>query len=136
MKYTFTTNNKEYNLTLENLDCFFNDEENPIEGLDEEKVLDLLSKSSEVTFANAYFEIPCENCKGEEKKKAYEFLEYYFYAYSKDGKYVSSSIDNNYDGKSFTRLNNEGVVDNSYIVRIIVCRDCGIYTIEVEEFEL
>ena len=40
------------------------------------------------------------------------------------------------EGKSFNRLQREGLVDNSYIVSIIVCAGCGAFNIEIEEFEI
>ncbi|MDZ4957295.1 DUF3785 domain-containing protein, partial [Clostridium perfringens] len=127
-----------YILEENNLEYFFNDENEALEGIDVEKVLELLSNSNEADFQRAYYESHCSNCKDgkEEKKKIFDFLEFYFYVYGKDNKFITSSIDNEYEKKSFTRLNREGVVDKSYLVTIIVCKNCGTYSIEVEEFEL
>lgn len=138
MEYKFIFDDKEYVLNENNLEYFVNDEENELGNLEVSDILNLLKSSEEVDFQRAYYETCCSNCKAgkEEKKKVFDFLEYYFYAYGKDGKFVTSSIDNDYDKKSFTRLNMEGVVDSSYLVTIIVCRHCGTYAIEIEEFEV
>lgn len=138
MIYKFKFEDKEYTLEEENLEYFANDENEELQELDTEKVLELLSNSNEVEFQNAYYESCCSNCRAgkEEKKKVFDFLEFYFYAYGKNNKFITSSIDDQYDKKSFTRLNREGIVDKSYLVTVIVCKNCGMYSIEVEEFEL
>ena len=138
MEYIFSFDEKEYVLGKDNLEYFVNDEEQELKGIDPNKILELLKNSDEVDFQNAYYESCCSNCKAgkEEKKKVFDFLEYYFYAYGKDNNFVTSSIDSEYDKKSFTRLNREGIVDKSYMVTIIVCKNCGTYAVEIEEFEL
>lgn len=138
MEYKFKFDEKEYILGEDNLEYFTNDENEELNGIDEVKVLELLANSDKVDFQKAYYEICCSNCENgkEEKKKAFDFLEFYFYAYAKDNNFVTSSIDSDYDGKSFTRLSRERVVDKSYIVTVIVCKNCGTYSIEIEEFEL
>ncbi|MGL4773573.1 MAG: DUF3785 family protein [Clostridium sp.] len=137
MEYKFKFNNKEYILNEENFDGFFNDEENPIEGLDWEGVIELLNNSEEISFRREYFGSCCPECKFEKgEKKVFKFLEYFFYAYSKNNKFVISSISKDYENTSYNKLNLMGEVDNSYLVRIFICENCGIYTIEVEEFEI
>ena len=138
MKYKFKFEDKEYILEKDNLEYFFNDENEELRGIDYNKVLELLSTSEEIDFQNAYYESCCSNCKAgkEEKKKVFDFLEFYFYAYGKNNEFVTSSIDSEYDNKSFTRLKREGIVDKSYLITVIVCKNCGTYTIEIEEFEV
>lgn len=138
MEYIFSFDEKEYVLGKDNLEYFVNDEEQELKGIDPNKILELLKNSDEVDFQNAYYESCCSNCKAgkEEKKKVFDFLEYYFYAYGKDNNFVTSSIDSEYDKKSFTRLNREGIVDKSYMVTVIVCKHCGTYSVEIEEFEV
>ena len=138
MEYKFKFDEKEYILNEENLYCFFNDEENPINDVDEEKIIEILNNSDKVDFSKAYFNLACENCQTgvEEKKKFFDFLGYNFYIFTKNGEYVISNIDTNYEGLTFDRLYNLGKVDNSYLVTINVCRHCGEYSIEIEEFEL
>lgn len=138
MEYKFKFEDKEYILSNNNLEEFFNDENEELKGIDVYKVLELLNNNDNIEFQNAYYETCCSNCRAgkEEKKKVFDFLEFYFYAYGKNNVFVTSSIDLNYDNKSFTRLNREGIVDKSYIVTVIICKNCGMYTIEVEEFEL
>lgn len=138
MSYKFTFEEKEYDLNEEKLVGFFNDEENEILGIDENKILDMLNNSTEVDFEKTYYKEVCENCLAgkAEKKKVFDYLEYYFYVYSKNGTYVSSNISNEYDRLSFTRLERQKTVDTSYIVTINVCAHCGDFTIEIEKFEL
>ena len=59
-----------------------------------------------------------------------------FYIYTKNEEYVISTLDKEYEGLSFKRLMKSGKVDNSYIVMINVCKHCGSYSIEIEEFEV
>lgn len=138
MEYKFKFEDKEYILNNDNLEAFFNDENEELQEIDSNKILELLSNNKEIEFQNAYYETCCTNCRAgkEEKKKAFDFLEFYFYAYAKDNVFVTSSIDSEYDNKSFTRLSREGIVNNSYLVTIIVCKNCSTYSIEIEEFEL
>lgn len=138
MDYKFIFEGKEYILGEENLEYFANDENKPLEGIDYKKVLEILNKSDEVDFQKAYYENCCSKCRWgkEEKKKVFDFLEFYFYVYGKNNKYITSSIDGEYDKKSFIRLNREGIVDKSYLLTIIVCRKCRTYSIEIEEFEV
>lgn len=138
MEYKFKFDEKEYILNEENLYCFFNDEENPINDVDEEKIIKILNNSEKVDFSKAYFNLACENCKTgvEEKKKFFDFLGYNFYIFTKNGEFVISNIDSDYEGLTFDKLYNLGKVDNSYLVTINVCRHCGEYSIEIEEFEL
>lgn len=138
MKYKFKFDEKDYELNEENLDCFFNDEENSINDVDEKKIIEILNNSDKVDFSKEYFNLACENCKTgvEEKKKFFDFLGYNFYIFTKDGNYVVSNIEPEYEGTTFDRLYMMGKVDNSYLVTINVCRHCGEYSIEIEEFEL
>lgn len=138
MKYKFTFGEKEYILDENNLDYFVNDDISPIEDVNEEKVIELLNNSDKIEFSKAYFDLPCNNCKEgtEEKKKFFDFLGYNFYIYTKDGTFVISNIDKEYEGLSFNKLQRMGKVDSSYIATVNVCRHCGSYSIEIEEFEL
>lgn len=138
MEYKFNFEGKEYILDVDNLEYFANDENEELEGIDYKKVLEILNESNEVDFQNAYYETCCSKCRWgkEEKKKVFDFLEFYFYVYGKNNKYITSSIDDEYDKKSFTRLNREGLVDKSYLLTIMVCKNCGTYSIEIEEFEV
>ena len=138
MEYKFKFDEKEYILNDENLYCFFNDEENPINDVDDKKIIEILNKSEKVDFSKTYFNLACENCNTgvEEKKKFFDFLGYSFYIYTKDNNYVISNIEPEYEGLTFDRLYRLGKVDNSYLVTINVCKYCGEYSIEIEEFEL
>ena len=138
MEFKFKYNEKEYILNEQNLEYFVNDEVNPIMDVNEEKIIEILNNSDKVDFSKAYFDLPCENCKTglEEKKKFFDFLGFNFYIYAKDRKYVHSTLDREYEGMSFNRLQKSGKVNESYIVIINVCKHCGSYSIEIEEFEV
>ena len=138
MDFKFKYNEKEYILNEQNLEYFVNDEVNPIMDVNEEKIIEILNNSDKVDFSKAYFDLPCENCKTglEEKKKFFDFLGFNFYIYAKDRKYVVSTLDREYEGMSFNRLQKSGKVNESYIVIINVCKHCGSYSIEIEEFEV
>ena len=138
MQFKFKYNEKEYILNEQNLEYFVNDEVNPIMDVNEEKIIEILNNSDKVDFSKAYFDLPCENCKTglEEKKKFFDFLGFNFYIHAKDRKYVVSTLDREYEGMSFNRLQKSGKVNESYIVIINVCKHCGSYSIEIEEFEV
>ena len=138
MQFKFKYNEKEYILNEQNLEYFVNDEVNPIMDVNEEKIIEILNNSDKVDFSKAYFDLQCENCKTglEEKKKFFDFLGFNFYIYAKDRKYVVSTLDREYEGMSFNRLQKSGKVNESYIVIINVCKHCGSYSIEIEEFEV
>lgn len=135
MEYTFFYDDKKYTLSKDNLIELINDEENKIEDITLEKVLELLNNGEDITFEKAYYSTPCEKCNSnfKEKKSISEYLEYYFYVYTKNGKYVISNISKEYENLTFTRLELEGKVDDSYIVTVIVCENCGEYIIQIEE---
>lgn len=138
MEFTFKYYEKEYILNNDNLEYFENDEVNPLDDINEEKVIEILNNAENVEFSKAYFDLPCSKCKAgvEEKKKFFDFLELNFYIYAKDGKFVISTLDKKYEGLSYNKLQKSGKVNQSYIVIIDVCKNCRNYSIEIEEFEI
>jgi hypothetical protein len=138
MEYKFIFEGREYKLVEDNLDYFMNDDINPIEDISEEKIIEILNNSDKVDFSKAFFDLPCSNCMEgkEEKKKFFDFLGYNFYIYTKDGNFIISNIDKEYEGSSFNKLHRAAKIDASYIVTINVCKHCGSYSIEIEEFEV
>lgn len=138
MEYKFTFEGKEYKLNENNMDYFMNDDINPIEDIGEERIIEILNNSDKVDFSKAYFDLPCNNCMEgkEEKKKFFDFIGFNFYIYTKDGSFVVSTIDKEYEGLSFNRLQRSAEINGSYIVTINVCKHCGTYSIEIEEFEV
>ena len=138
MEYKFSFDGKEYCLNEEKLDYFVNDEINPIEDIDEKKVIEILNNSDNVEFTKAFFDLPCDVCKEgvSEKKKFFDFLGFNFYIYTKNNQYVVSTLEKEYEGMSYNRLQRSGKINGSYIVLINVCRNCGSYSIEIEEFEV
>ena len=69
MEYKFSFEGKEYTLGEDNLEYFVNDEEQELNGIDLNKILELLSNSDEVDFQNAYYKVVVVIVKLEKKKK-------------------------------------------------------------------
>ena len=139
MSYKFIFKGKEYELNEEKAIGFFNDEEKPIKDMDIKKIINIFENSDEdeVDFDKEYYDVRCEKCKvNKEDKDYYEYLEFNFYMFTKDSKYIISNISTEYEGETFNKLLREGVVDDSYIVTIIVCKNCGVYSVVIEEFEI
>jgi len=137
-RYSFVHNGKEYVLGESNCSYIADDGEQPVSGLDRDGVIALLNQGEEVGFAPEYYDQPCESCQAgkKDKEKYFRFLEYHFFIYTKKGRYVISSISEEYKGKSFGRLLKEGTVDNSYVVSVAVCPACGDYSIEIEQCDV
>lgn len=135
MNYKFTYNDKEYCLEEEKCECFFNDEEMPIKNIEVSNILNILNESENAKFDLEYYAEPCEICLfgKKEKRKAFPFLEYHFYIFTKNDSYVTTSISSDYEENSYSEIYRNGKVDNSYIVSIIVCENCGDYIVEIEQ---
>jgi hypothetical protein len=136
--FKFIFKDRTYELGEENCDYLLNDEETPVSGIETTAILTLLNHGEEINFDLQYYDKPCSNClEGKEtKEKYFKFLEYYFYIFTKNGEYIMSSLSEEYKNTSFTRLERDGVVDNSYIVSIAVCINCGNYSIEIEQCDI
>lgn len=130
---TFNYEDRTYTLEEANCYAFFNDEVKPLDGLEFEDILALLSKDDR-QFEPEYFDLACDNCKfgKSEKLKTFPFLEYHFYAFGKNGKYVQSSLEEDYEDMSFEQMEKQGNVDSMYIVSVIVCKNCGEFSVEME----
>lgn len=136
MEYKFTSDNKEYILDHNNCEGIFFENDEEIEGVTLDTILGALNDGDEVSFTNEYYVGKC-SCDAQEKiGKYYRYLEYHFYIYTKDHKYVINTICKNYKGTSFNKMFRAGKIDNSYIVNVTVCPDCGTYSIEIEECEV
>jgi hypothetical protein len=133
--YKFCNEGKEFELKEENCDYINNEE---VENLQISTVLELLNKGEEVDFAVEYYDTCCDECKFNRKDdtKFFQFLEYHFYIFTKNNNYILSSISEEYKNTSFGSLIKEKKVDNSYIVSVLVCKNCGTWTIEVEQCDM
>lgn len=133
--FKFTFDEKEYSLNKDNLIYFFNEE---VKDFDLDKLFEILNESNKVSFSKAYYDGPCEECKFglEEKRKSFPFLEFNMFIYGKDGRYVISNIEKAYEGLTYNKLLRGKKVDKSYLVNINVCKNCGDFAVEVEEFEI
>ena len=133
MNYKFVYDNKEYILTEENCEGIFFDEENEVTGLSLDIVLNALNEGEEVNFSNEYYSGKCSCNNQEELNKSYRYLEYHFFIYTKNNEYVINTIGTEYADTSFNRLFSLGKIDDSYIVIVTVCPNCGTYSISVEQ---
>ncbi|NME84149.1 DUF3785 family protein [Clostridium sp. SM-530-WT-3G] len=135
MEYKFNYKDKEYVLSEANCEgIFFNEEE--IEGFDLNAALKALNEGEEVIFSKEYYSGKCSCDAQEPAGKYYCYLEYHFYIFTKDNKYIISTISEDYRDKSFNKLFSIGKVDKSYIVNVTVCPECNNYSIEVEECDV
>ncbi|MDF2592537.1 MAG: hypothetical protein K0S75_2003 [Clostridia bacterium] len=136
--YKFVYNNKEYELGEENCSYMRNDEEHPVAGIERNNIIELLCQQEMVDFDVEYYDQPCQNCSDLEKEKSkyFKFLGYHFFIYTKKDKYVISEISKEYEGTTFNKLLKQGIVDDSYIVNLVACAECGDYTIEIEQCEV
>ncbi|WP_343347905.1 DUF3785 family protein [Terrisporobacter petrolearius] len=137
--FKFNYDEKEYILNDENFDELINDDDKPVKDIDKDLIIELLKNSpEEIIFGEEFYIEACPKClKGiKEKEKFFPFLEYHFYIYTKEEKYVISTIDKDYQGKSFNKLSRLNLVDDSYIVSIIICKHCNDYIIQVENCEV
>ncbi|WFD12087.1 DUF3785 family protein [Tepidibacter hydrothermalis] len=136
-KYTFEFDENSYNIDMDNCMKDENNKINLLDGLKHEEIIGLLKQQKNIDFDLSYYDQACQNCLNgvKEKAKYFKFLEYYFYAFTKNNKYVMSNISKEYESTSFKKMLKKGIVDNSYIITIIVCIKCGKYSIEVEECE-
>ncbi|AOR24694.1 DUF3785 family protein [Clostridium taeniosporum] len=136
MEYKFLYDNKEYQLNKENCEGIFLNSDNDIEEIENlsvELILSSLCEGNEVNFSKEYYGDKCLCDIQEELNKSYAYLEYHFFIYTKENKYIINTICKDYESTSYNKLHRSGKIDNSYIVSIIVCPCCGNYTIEIEQ---
>lgn len=133
-KYKFVYDEKEYVLSESNCSGLINDEENPVEGIDLSNIINILNDNEDIDFDIEYYQEACPECLAgvREKEKFFPFLEYHFYIFTKNQKYVINNICKEYDGLSFNKLSRANKVDDSYIVSIIICKNCGDYIVQIE----
>ena len=136
MDYKFVYDDKEYILTKENCEGMFFDDENEITGLSIDIILNALNQGEEVNFSKEYYSGKCSCNTQEQINKAYRYLEFHFYVYTKNNEYVLNTLSEEYKNTSFNKLFSLGKIDNSYIVNVTVCPNCGTYSIEVDQCDV
>lgn len=136
--YQFSYAGKTYELGEDNCSYFENHQEHPVAGIELTDIIELLKQPEEVMFSTVYFNQPCENCLAgkAEKAKVFPFLEDHFYIYTKKGQYVTANIARDSENVPYTKLVQTGQVDQSYIVSVIVCANCGEYSVEIDQCEV
>ena len=132
--YKFNYEDKEYILSEQNCSDLINDDEKPVSGITKSDIIEILNKAENVDFDIEYYQEACPECLAgvKEKQKFFGFLEYHFYIFTKNGKYIISDISDDYKGLSFNKLSRANKVDDSYIVSIIICENCQDYIIQIE----
>lgn len=136
MEYKFIYDNKDYILAEENCEGLFFDNDQEIQGLSLDIILNALSEGNEVNFSKEYYSGKCSCNTQEQINKSYCYLEYHFYIYTKNNEYIINTICHEYENTSFNRLFSLGKIDESYIVNVTVCPNCGNYSIEIEQCEV
>ena len=132
-EYKFNYDEKQYILNEDNCSGLLNDEEKPVKNINLSYIIELL-KQNDNDFDVEYYQEACPECLAgvKEKEKFFPFLEYHFYIYTKNQEYVISDISKDYEGLSFNKLSRSNKVDDSYIVSIIICKNCGDYIVQIE----
>lgn len=136
LEFKFISGDNEFILGEHNFTYIDNEE---VQDFDLEEVIEVLNNATEeVDFDYEYFADSCEECGGGKAvdKKHYGFLEYHFYIFTKDGKYVMSNISKEFEDTSYTQLFKNKKIDNSYIVSILFCEECKTYNIAVEQCDM
>lgn len=130
----FVYDEKEYVLEKDKNVCLLNDEEKPVKGLSLDDILDMLGNLEEIDFDTQYYKEACVECLAgvKEKQKFFPFLEYHFYIFTKNQNFVISDIQKEYEGQSFNKLLKAKKVDDSYIVSLIICKNCQDTLIQIE----
>ncbi len=136
MDYKFVYEGKEFVLTEENCEGIFFDSENEVTGLSVATILNALNEGEEVNFSNEYYAGNCSCNTQDQINKAYRYLEYHFYVYTKNNEYVLNTLGEEYKSTSFNRLFSLGKINDSYIVNITVCPNCGTYSIEIDQCDV
>lgn len=136
--YKFMYEDKEYELNEENFRYLLQDDEKEIKDISLDKVCDILNNSDCVDFEKEFYSEKCDLCgySEEGRKKSYPFMEYHFFVFTKNGEIVTSSISKDYEINSYGRLERQGIVDDSFLVSIIMCINCRKFDIEVEQCEM
>lgn len=136
MEYKFLSNDKEYILNESNCEGIFLDSDNDIEeieGFSIKTVLAALNEANELNFEKEYYGDKCSCGNQKEINKSYAYLEYHFYIYTKENRYVINTLCKEYENTSYNKLFRAGKIDDSYIVSIIICPCCGNYTVDIEQ---
>jgi hypothetical protein len=137
-KYNFIVNGKSYELGEEKFVELLNDEDFPVENIGLSQILDLIQIEKPGEFDLEYYDLPCEGCKSglEPGAKFFKYLEYHFFIFTKEQKFVVSSISPEYKTTGYNKLIKQKKVDNSYIVSVMICENCGEYSVSIEQCEI
>lgn len=138
MRFKLKIQNETYEIVLDNCEAFFNDDALPIKAFDAEAALKLFATLDQESFAIEYYEDDCESCPPtpRSKKRLVPFIEGHIYVFTLNQEVVFTSVDPEYVSGSFDTLLSKGLVNDSYIVSLVLCPKCQKYQIEVEQCEM
>lgn len=138
LNYHIKTQEHEISLLREKCLGIWNDELYPVEGLDYDLVSSWMTYMPVDAFEIEYFEDDCEICppKPRGKKRLVPYLEGHFYVFTKESKAVTLSTHPDFVAGSFEELSLKGVVDQSYIMSVIVCPNCSHYQFSLEQVDM
>lgn len=138
LNYCIKTDEYELMLLKEKCLGIWNDETDPIHDLTYERVASWMSYMPVDAFEIEYFEDDCEICppRARGKKKLVPYLEGHFYVFTKEGESVTLSVHPDYISGSFESLLLQGIVDQSYILSVIICPTCGHYQFSLEQVDM
>lgn len=138
MNYLLKSDPYEWLLNEDKCQGIFNDEIMPISALTFSAVMTWMKNLDSADFELEYYEDDCEVCppKARGKKRLVPYLEGHFYVFTKQGSVVTTSIEPSFEMGSYDALILKGEVDQSYIMSVIVCPDCGSFQLSLEQVDM
>lgn len=138
MAYLLKTEQGEWVLDIDKCQGLFNDELMPINEFTYDAAMKWMENLSPELFDLEYYEDDCEVCppKPRGKKKLVPYLEAHFYVFTKNKNVVMTSIDSEFETGSFETMQLKGLVDQSYILSVILCPTCGSYQLSLEQVDM
>lgn len=117
---------------------FYNDEIKAVEEITVESILEMAKYLPMEAFEREYYKDDCGGCEPIERgrKQLLPYWEGHFFLFTKEQKPVMSNICPEYKETSFNQLIKKGLVDDSYVVSLIVCPACSVYQIQIDQVDM